>query len=262
MAHQFVDLVVPDPVMLLIVEHGDQHVQMPEQILQPPVAVERDGEVGAVSPLRKARVQRVPLGPDGVAEWFKEAVQESFTAPARQHGQARLQRKRRRRQLGSVLAAARQGGAEDLADSHAQERRRDVRAVVDVRFEGLPRCLGTLARTAEADRVDVQEQRRGATGLCRLRIVDVGPTEGQGKRLEPCRMLVEQIAELGGRPVGGGKRQQHGQSGSLKTGACMVARPGRPVRQIRGWDRALGIIDKGADLSRWKKDASPADKGA
>jgi len=54
----------------------------------------------------------------GVAERFEEAMQEGFTATARQRGQSRLQRKGRCHQLGSVLAAARQGGAEDPGDSH------------------------------------------------------------------------------------------------------------------------------------------------
>ena len=103
---------------------------------------------------------------------------------------------RRRRQFRAVLAAPAEGGAEDLGDRDAQERRRDVRAVVDVLVEQPPEAA---AAADQADRVDVQQQGGGAAVVGRLGVEDVGLAERQVERLRPVRVLVQQVAEVGGR---------------------------------------------------------------
>jgi hypothetical protein len=50
-AQQLVDLVVADVVVLAVVEHGDQHVEVREQFASGAVRASVDGVVAAVAPL-------------------------------------------------------------------------------------------------------------------------------------------------------------------------------------------------------------------
>ena len=114
---------------------------------------------------------------------------------------------RRCRQFGPVLAAALKGRTEDLADRHAHEGRRGVRPVVDVL--GQQEVLIGILAPDHAHRVHV-EQQTGRTALVSdFGVEDVGLAEAQVKRLEPLRVLVEQIAQIVRRPVCRRDRQQH-----------------------------------------------------
>ena len=56
-AQQLLDLGLSHPVVLLRVEHRDQHVEVREQILQAHLTVQLDGEVAALAPFRELLVK-------------------------------------------------------------------------------------------------------------------------------------------------------------------------------------------------------------
>ena len=61
MPEEFGHLVVANPVMLLVVQHGDQHIHMAQQVAQAQSAGQGNREVLAVAPLGNTLVQRMPL---------------------------------------------------------------------------------------------------------------------------------------------------------------------------------------------------------
>ena len=58
---EFGHLILTDPVMLLVVQHGDQHRQMAQQVAQAHGAGKGDGEILAVAPSGHTLVQGVPF---------------------------------------------------------------------------------------------------------------------------------------------------------------------------------------------------------
>ena len=164
-------------------------------------------EVRALAPLGEPLVERVADGLDLVAQRLEDGPQEPLAAPHRQHVDPGRERDRRRRQLGPVLAAALEGRAEDLGDRHAQERRGGVGPVVDVL--GQQEALVGVLAPDHAHRVHVEQQAGRAALGADLGVVDVGLAEAQVERLEPVRVLVQQVAQVGCRSVGRRDRQQH-----------------------------------------------------
>src|SRR5262249_37008414 len=61
----------------------------------------------------------------------------------------------------------------------------------------------------QAHRVDLQHQRGGAPRLRGLRVEDARAAKGKTERLEPRRILGEQVPEIGRGPVGRGQREEH-----------------------------------------------------
>ena len=57
-AEQLLDLGCADPVVLLVVEHRDEHVQVGEQVLQADIGLQGHPLVRRLAPLREALVQR------------------------------------------------------------------------------------------------------------------------------------------------------------------------------------------------------------
>src|SRR5205823_5674627 len=129
---QLLDFLVADPVVLLVVQHRHQDVEMREQVLQAAFRLERHAEVAAASPLGTLLVERVGLRGDRVAERLEELAEEAFAAAAGEDRELRLERERSFSQLGAVAAAAGEGAAVELGDGDAQERGSDVGPVVDV----------------------------------------------------------------------------------------------------------------------------------
>ena len=129
------------------------------------------GEVRALAPFGEPLVERVAVGLDRVAQRLEHRPQERLAAPHRQHVEPGLERDRRRRQLGPVLAAALEGRAEDLGDRHAQERRGDVGPVVDVLREQEP-WPAPLPRTMPTGSTSSSRQARAAV-VGRLGVEDV-----------------------------------------------------------------------------------------
>jgi hypothetical protein len=64
-------LILANPVMRLIVQHGDHHIHMPQQVAKLHGAGQGDGAVFAVPPLGKSRIQGVRLGVDAVPQGLK-----------------------------------------------------------------------------------------------------------------------------------------------------------------------------------------------
>ena len=57
--------------MLVVVQYRQQHIQVGQQVPEPGFRREAHAEVRAGAPLRKARIERVSLNLNGVAERLK-----------------------------------------------------------------------------------------------------------------------------------------------------------------------------------------------
>src|SRR5947207_1588550 len=69
--------------------------------------------------------------------------------------------------------------------------------------------LAIAAVAAQADRADLEQQRGRAPLRRRLRVEHGRGTRRERERLDPVRVLVQQVAKVGGGRAGGGDRQQH-----------------------------------------------------
>jgi hypothetical protein len=205
---QLVDLGLVDPVVLVVVEDGQQHVEMGQQVGQPEIARQREADVTAVAPGRVLLVEADRLHVDGVAERLEEPAHEVLAAAGRHRRQPRLERDRRRRQLRVAAALPAHGAFEDRHQGDGHQRRRDVGPVVDV----LREREGRRSPSAPHERHGVDlEQQSGRAALRRcLGIDDVRGPERQGEALHAVRVLVQEEAEVGRRPVGRGDGQEHG----------------------------------------------------
>ena len=190
--------------MLSGVEHGDQDVQVGQQLRQRDRPPDRDREVRTLAPLEKLLIERVADGLDFVPERLEHRPQEPLAAPHRQHTQSGFERDRGRDQLRAVLAPALQGRPEHLGDGDAQERRGDVGAVVDVLCQ--EEVLVGVATPDQSHGIHVEQQGGGAAVLADFGVVGVGGAEAQVERLELVRVFVQQVAEIARRAVCGGDR--------------------------------------------------------
>ena len=204
-AQELLHLGVAHPVVLVVVEHRDQHVEVGQQVAQGTGGAQADREVRAHPPLRKLGVERMGLGRDRVAERLEEAAQHPLAAAAGERRQADVEGERLPHQLRARLAAPGAGGVEDPRDRHRQERRGDVRAVGDVLVE---RRSGTAH---QPHGIDVEEKRYRAGALRRLGVEHVRLPEREVERLHPVRVLVEEEPQVGRRDVRGADREQHGK---------------------------------------------------
>ncbi len=203
---QLVHLLGGHPVVLGVVEHRQQHVQVVERVRQPELAGQPQAEVRGVAPL--GRGQGVALRVDGPAEGGEDALRERAAAAAAQGRDVYRQRNAARGQGGTRVTAAGERGAEGLLDRHREHAGGGVRPVVDVLAEGDVLVLAPVAAD-EADRVDLEQQRGGAPLRRRLGVKDVRLTSRDGERLGPVRVLVQQVAQVGRWRAGGGDGQQH-----------------------------------------------------
>src|SRR5256885_16704226 len=94
MSKEFVHFLLADPIVLVVVEYRDQHVQVRQKLMQWNRVGQLDGEVGAFAPIGEVLVQRVPRRGDGVAKWLEQSAQQSFAAAAGQDTDPRGQRDR------------------------------------------------------------------------------------------------------------------------------------------------------------------------
>lgn len=124
--NQFIDLVVADPVVLVVVQNRDEHVEMRKQIAEPPDAPDGHGEIVAQSPVSVLLIERALLSAHLVTERLEEAPQESLAVAAWKNRQAYLERKLAVHQFWSLLAAPCERRPEHLRDGNAQKRRRHV----------------------------------------------------------------------------------------------------------------------------------------
>ena len=106
--------------MLVVVQYWQQHIQVRQQVPEPAFRREAHAEVRAVAPLGEARIQRVPLDLDSVAEGLEQVPDEVSSFPGWHRWDPGLQRDGRLRQLRALPAIARQGAAEYGGNRHAQ----------------------------------------------------------------------------------------------------------------------------------------------
>ncbi len=81
-AQQLLHLVLRDPVVLFIVEHGHQNIEVAKQLTESLRRAQCHAEVAALAPFRKLGVERLRLGHNGVTEGLEEPAQESFATAA------------------------------------------------------------------------------------------------------------------------------------------------------------------------------------
>ncbi len=193
---QLLHLVVADEVVLLVVEDRDQDVQVRQQLRQ-------RGRLAGPSPRStgsrptRGTARRAGGGRPRPRSPAARTPPAGTVSPPRTGSTSSraVERDRRRRQLGPVLAAALEGRAEDLGDRHAQERRGDVGPVVDVLREQEV-LVGALAPDHAPP-----GPRRAAGRPCSAR------RRPRGRRRGPCR--------------------SSGRTTGTAPGACAAGSPGR-----------------------------------
>jgi hypothetical protein len=77
---QLVDLVVADPVVLVVVEDGDEHVEVAQGVPERERVRQHEVVQGAVAPLRVLLVARQPGGLDCVPQGLEQPAQHGGTA--------------------------------------------------------------------------------------------------------------------------------------------------------------------------------------
>ncbi len=244
--HQLVDLVRGDPVVLGVVEHREQDVQVAQGVREGEgLGLQHQPDVARVAPLGELGVQRHGLDGGRPAERLEQAPYQVGAAAGGQRRDLDAQRQRPGGTLGTDLAHAAHRAGEDVAQRDGEEGRGRVRTVVDVLREGRVGSAAAALALAAPDqrhRVDLQQQRRRAALLRRLRVEHVGRAEGGGERLRLVRMLVQQETEVGRGVLGGtggGDGQEHGP-----------LRPGRRcngrLRGCRAHESPRGVIPGGS----------------
>lgn len=175
--HELVDLGLVDPVVLVVIEDRQEHVQVGEQLREPPFRDETQAHMATVSPIGVRRIERDRRHLDLVAQGLEQPPHERFPTARRHDGQPGLERNRGRCQLLVPLARARHRALEDVDQRDRQERRRDVRPIVHVLGER--EAAHAAAAPNEADRIDVEQHCRRAARLGRLRVEDARLAERQ-----------------------------------------------------------------------------------
>ena len=208
---QLFDFVVPNPVVLLIVENRNQHVQVRQQVAQPARCSQRNREQSARAERRHALVEFVTGRFDRIAERLEQRAEERLAAAAGHSRETCFERQLGRRELGFLLASAAQGGVEPARKHDREQRRGDVRPVVDVLV--LSAALAAAA-TDHSDRVDVEQHGRRAGRLGRLRVEHCRVAERELPRVHMLRMLVQQESEVGRRLMRRSDGQEHELVGS------------------------------------------------
>ena len=227
-AHQLVDLVGALPVVLRLVQHGEQHVELVEGVGEPDGAGQPEPDVARVAPLRDRLVERDRLGLDRPAERLEEPVRDVGATAARQHRDRDLERDGGVGELLARPAGAAARGAEHVGHRDAEQRRGGVRPVVDVLREAE---VGRVARPRprQSHGVDVEDERGRAALVGGLGVEDGDGAEGLGELLHPVGVLVEQVAQVGRRGVGGRDGEEH---------SGIVPESGRSLLSIRVEGRA------------------------
>lgn len=238
-AHEFLHLVVADPVVLVVVEDRNQHVQVRQELAEPPPGAQGHCEIPAGTPVGIQLVKRVLRGLHLVAQGLEQSAKERLASLAGQHRQPCLQRNVACRKLGTFLAGPGHGRGEDAGQGDAQEGRRDVGPIIDVLLEGAAFSRRTLATPHQPNRIDVQHQRRGAAPRRTFGIEDMRFAEGELELLRPIRVLVKQIPEISRRlDRGGQSEQQESPSARVQAGPVTSFRVVWAIlSDVRAWRR-------------------------
>ena len=205
-AKQLLDLVVAHPVVLLIVENRNEHVEMRQQVAQPACRAERDGEQPARAERRHALVELVPRRLDLVAERLEQAAKKRLAAAAGHRRESRLERQLGRASSG--FRSHRPPSAELNHRASTTESSEDATYGRSLTYWSsappLPPRPRTIPTGSTSSRTAAVQ-----TVLGRLRVEDRRVAERELPRVHVLRMLVQQESEIGGRPVGRSNGQEH-----------------------------------------------------
>jgi hypothetical protein len=134
-AEEFFDFVLADPIVFFVVEHGQQDIEMLEEILQALLRCKSDTPIAALAPLRELLIESMPIGGEFVAKRLEQSAEKCLPAPAWDDRDADFQRKFRVRELLPTLAPTAKGSSKRTGEGHACERGGDIRPIVDVLVE-------------------------------------------------------------------------------------------------------------------------------
>jgi len=81
-AQELVDLVGPDPVVLVVVQHRQKDEEVFQQVLHLGRCAQPDGQVATVAPGRKVSIEGDGRGVHRVAERFEQSPEHALTTPA------------------------------------------------------------------------------------------------------------------------------------------------------------------------------------
>ena len=154
---QLLDFIVSHPVVLLVVENRNEHVQVRQELVQSTRGSKRDREDPARAERRHALVEFVARRFDRVAERLEQRAEERFAAAAGNRCEPCLERQLCGREVGRPLASAAKCGVEPTRKDDREQRRGDVRPIVDVLILG---AALAAAATDHSDRVDIEEALR------------------------------------------------------------------------------------------------------
>lgn len=210
---QLLDLLVADVIVLLRVEHRRQHDEVSEQVCEPARRRKPQRDVGAWPPVGPMRIERDGIAGHSIAEWLEEPLDKGLTTAARRkRGNGGLERDGAVGQRLALAAAPGDRFAERAAHGDGEERGRSVGPIVDVLRE---QSLAAALSTHQRHRIDVEHERRRASVVAGLRIEEPRAPERQLHVVEPCRVLVQQVAEVRCRAVRGRDLEIHADNGKL-----------------------------------------------
>ncbi len=129
---QLVHLVGAHPVVLGVVQHRQQHIQVVQRIGEPHPPTQPQPDIPGVTPLRDQRIERHRPRFDRPAQRPEEPLSNRGPALARQRRDPDLQRQGGGGQFRPAGAPPGDGGAEDPGQGDSHHRRRRVGPVVDV----------------------------------------------------------------------------------------------------------------------------------
>ncbi len=186
-------LVVADPVVLRVVEHREQHVELPQRLGQPHAARERHRAEARITPLRESGVERDALLRDLPSARPEQPLHHVVVAAHRHHGDLDPQPRRRTPPAPDRSRCVR--------SSRCGTRRRSPRRACSTRRRAGRSRSGERSRvTAEPlvpdqpHGVDLEEHRESAALARRLRGEHVHLADGRRERLRAGGMLVQQVA--------------------------------------------------------------------
>jgi hypothetical protein len=106
---QLLDFVVPNPVVLLIIENRNEHVQMRQQVAQPTRCSKRHCKQSARAKGRHALVEFVACRIDRIAERLEQRAEECLATAAGNSRESCFERQLGRHEVGFPLASTGNG---------------------------------------------------------------------------------------------------------------------------------------------------------
>jgi hypothetical protein len=179
--------------VLIVVEHRHKDIEVLEQLLETADPFEGDRVAGS------AVLWAVTFDRDGKCERLEYAPDKGLAASAANNIEPGFKGDWGGGELGPFAARAIEGGSEQPGNCDAEKRRGDVRPVVDVVI-----ATQRVAVADEPDGIDLQQEVGGAAAFRHLGIKDMSAAEGKVFAVDAAGILMEQIAEIGGRLKGRG----------------------------------------------------------